>query len=379
MLSGLAVKFIYCPNIPTIPNKLVRKMTINEKILEKYKPLTGVWEITMQCNLNCLHCGSSADNKKRPDELSTDEAIKLVGDLHDLGNQEMVLSGGEPLLRKDWYEIGREFRDRDILLAIISNGLSINDREITKIRDLDLYAMGLSIDGLRENHDFLRGREGSFDKNIKTIQKLKDNGVRVSINTAVNHANIDDLVELRDKFIEIGVDAWQLQVAAPFGRMGQGETKHMTISRSEYITLCNFIVDSRIDYQQINIGGADCIGYNHFETGILEDYDWKGCQAGMINIGIESDGGIKGCLSLREEFIEGNIRDEPLKDIWCKEGAFAYTRNFDVSSLHGHCSDCDYGTECRGGCTVTVQSFSGKVGNNPYCLHSLSKEGWSIR
>jgi len=354
-------------------------MAVNYSLLEKYKPRSAVWEITLQCNLSCLHCGSSATTQKRNDELSTSEAMNLIHDLKELGNKRMVLSGGEPLLRKDWYDLGKELRSLDIDTAIISNGYAIGRDEIRKIKELELYAMGLSIDGLAETHDFVRGREGSFNKNIQTITKLKSEGVPVSINTAVNHKNIDDLIELRDLFLEKGVDAWQLQVAAPFGRMGTGETKHMMVSKAEYIALANFIVNTKRDFPEIAVGAADCIGYYYFKPGVLYDFSWKGCQAGIQGIGIESDGAVKGCLSLREEFIEDNIRNRSLKDIWCDEDSFDFTRNFDIDSLEGACNDCEYGQDCRGGCTVTVNSFQGKLGDNPLCLHSLAKEGWYIR
>ena len=214
---------------------------------------------------------------------------------------------------------------------------------------------------------------------MKTITKLKDEGVPISINTAINHKNIDELIELKDIFLEKGVDAWQLQIAAPFGRMGKGETEHLIISKAEYIALANFIVENKSKHPQMSIGAADCIGYYYFPPGILYDFDWKGCQAGIQGIGIESDGSIKGCLSLREEFKEGNIRERSLKDIWCDENAFAFTRNFDLNSLEGLCKDCTYGAKCKGGCTVTSKSFKDKLGDDPLCLHSLSKEGWYIR
>jgi radical SAM protein with 4Fe4S-binding SPASM domain len=101
---------------------------------------------------------------------------------------------------------------------------------------------------------------------------------------------------------------------------------------------------------------------------------WKGCQAGVSVLGIQSDGGIKGCLSLPESFVEGNIRNRPLVDIWEDPSLFSYARHCSMSDLKGECIGCRFGRSCKGGCTTVSASMTGAPHNDPYCLFLLEKQ-----
>ena len=99
---------------------------------------------------------------------------------------------------------------------------------------------------------------------------------------------------------------------------------------------------------------------------------WCGCSAGCLNVGIESNGNVKGCLSLQSgRFVEGNVRQESLRTIWEKPGNFAYTRGFTPADLHGSCSECEYGELCRGGCVFMAYGATGSPHDNPYCLYHV--------
>ena len=103
---------------------------------------------------------------------------------------------------------------------------------------------------------------------------------------------------------------------------------------------------------------------------------WGGCSAGISTIGIESDGSIKGCLSMQEDsYIEGNIREKSLKEIWTNPEGFKYNRRFDLSELKGICEGCKYGALCRGGCSEKAKSYTGELHHQPFCLYDMEKNG----
>jgi radical SAM protein with 4Fe4S-binding SPASM domain len=124
-----------------------------------------------------------------------------------------------------------------------------------------------------------------------------------------------------------------------------------------------------------NIGYYGCKGYQ-----LWEDKPYYGCYAGMRVAGIESNGDIKGCLSMPEEFVEGNIRQTSFTEIWNNPDGFAYNRKFTRDTAEGACHDCKYLPLCRGGCATTSVSASGSRANNPYCIYQMElKQGIAPR
>ena len=125
------------------------------------------------------------------------------------------------------------------------------------------------------------------------------------------------------------------------------------------------------------IRGADDIGYNQtcLSPFISADYDWHGCKAGINVLGVQSNGNIKGCLSLSDDFVEGNIRERSIVEIWNDKKSFAYSRNFKISDLGENCQGCVFGEKCKGGCSDVSFGRTGKIANSPFCLHRLEQKG----
>jgi len=335
-------------------------------------PGCAVWEITLACNLKCMHCGSSA-GKARKNELSTKEALNVVKDLAELGNHEVCLMGGEPLVRKDWYEIAKEVRDRGMSLSIISNGYNIDEDKINKFIKLEPHAISTSLDGATAAvHDKIRGIDGSYDKVMQYLNMARDADLPTSVITTVSRLNFKDLPAIKDLLFDRFI-AWQIQTAAPIGRF----PKELIISEEEYYALGLFIASLKEKYssQQIPVIGAHCLGYYSEkipELGILPK--WIGCQGGISIISIQSDGGIKGCLSTPDEFIEGNVRERSVIDFWNDPNAFSYNRNFKVEDLGPLCKGCKHGEVCRGGCMSMSTAFTGVPFNSPYCFYRTEQK-----
>src|SRR5215212_10449661 len=145
-------------------------------------PVHAVWEITLACDLKCNHCGSRA-GKRRSEELSTDECLDLVRQLARMGTREVTLIGGEAYLRRDWLRIIREIRDQGMDCTMQSGGLNLTHDRVKAAVDAGLQALGISIDGLKDVHDELRGVKGSFDAAFEALHSVKKCGLSSSVNT----------------------------------------------------------------------------------------------------------------------------------------------------------------------------------------------------
>ena len=339
---------------------------------KKYVPIIAIWETTLACNMKCIHCGSSA-GKVRLKELSTKEAIGLCKDLNELGTELVTLMGGEPFLRKDWFQISQEIKDLGMDLTFISNGSTIDNEKISKLIKLEPYAVAVSLDGgIPETHDSIRGLKGSFEKCLYCLELLKKSGISTSVITTLHKKNVKELFMIRELLLNKEI-AWQIQMAGPSGRF----PKELMLSEEEFYSVAMFISSSRNQYstKQLPIMGAHNFGYHsHVLGNLMISPIWKGCLAGISNIGIQSDGGIKGCLSLPDNFIEGNIRRKSLKDIWNSPNFASYNRKFKRKDLNAYCKSCKYGVSCKGGCATVSTLLTEKLHSNPYCLYRIEKE-----
>ncbi|KYK24463.1 hypothetical protein AYK24_06150 [Thermoplasmatales archaeon SG8-52-4] len=341
---------------------------------KKNEPRFGLYELTLMCNMNCIHCGSSA-GQKRINELTTEEWNKVTEQLADLNCKEITLLGGEPFLRKDWYDISKEIKDLGIKVTYMSNGFLINEKVITKLRKIEPKTVSVSIDGAkRETHDEIRQLKNSFDKCLEAISNLKKAGINTTVITSINKLNFHELPKLRHMLLNKGI-VWQLQIAIPLGRF----KKDLLISSEEYYAAAIFIASSRKKYSQkeLPIIGTHCFGYYSKIIHNPMVFPWNGCQAGISTIGIQSNGDIKGCLSLPSEFIEGNIRKNTIKELWKNPSFCSYNRDFKISDLKNNCIGCKYGKKCRGGCLGVSIGITGKSNGDPYCF-KLIEENPSI-
>ncbi len=340
-----------------------------------YTPDVVVWEVTYKCNAKCIHCGSDCIAQEKPYQLTTAECLDIIQDLKELGAKLVILSGGEPLLRKDIGALAAALNRAKIDFAFISNGLALNEHSIKLIKAVKPRAFGLSIDAADAYmHDYIRGHKGTFDNLIKGIKLLHENGIEPSVVTTIHKLNFSQLPKIRDFLIENGIRLWQIQYADFIGRM----PKEAMITEGQFFELSKFILDTKVNYRKyFDIAlGADVMGYMSDYAQSLQG-PWLGCHAGLNVLGLGSDGAVRGCLSLqRDEYIEGYTTQRSLKDIWNDKNAFSYNRHFDCSMLTGYCKDCIYAAACKGGCIRSATSNSCER-CNPYCLYKIEESGFT--
>lgn len=330
-----------------------------------------VWEITLVCNMSCLHCGSYA-GRSREQEMSLEQMLDVADQLADIGVKRLTLSGGEPLLRPDWDIIAKRLIDRGVHTGMISNGFKMLDNleKFEKLHGMEVIAM--SLDGMRETHDAFRRVPGSFDRIVAAFKALHARGFYTAAITSISNLNIHELDEMHDLLVSLNADAWQLQTLFGGGRMR--ERPDLMPGPDGVEKVARFIARKHAAKTPLNIFPADCIGYGTELEPQIRTSPWGGCQAGLRAIGIEANGNVKGCLSLYPElqegnpFVEGNLQKEKLIDIWNKPGAFSYNRDFRPSRAQGYCRDCQLLNKCRCGCSAQAYFSSGTTYENPYCM-----------
>jgi len=328
--------------------------------------ICAVWELTLACNLRCTHCGSSAGHA-RSNELDTKECYKLCEEFASLNCRDVSLMGGEPFLRPDCFAIARCVKQLGMNLSFVSNG-TLLEQHLDEIERVEPKVVGISLDGMKDAHERIRGG-GTWDKAVGAVEALRSRGIQTTVITAVSKINFKDLPKMRDLLLKKGVN-WQIQTAMPFGNF----QKEFVLSKEEYYATALFIAKERIrnKFEDLPVVGAHCYGYH---SRVLPGCRWNGCQAGMSSIGVTSDGNIVGCLSMgNDRFIEGNVRERSLVDIWNDPSTFAYNRKTEMKKAGPNCATCKHEPECGGGCNSVSYSLTGAFHNNPYCFLAIEQE-----
>lgn len=345
-------------------------------------PIAVVWEITLSCNLKCSHCGSRA-GAPRNAELSTDEALRLIQDLAQMGVRDVGLIGGEVYLRRDWLKLVAAITGAGMSCSIQTGGRAFTEAKAAAAA-AGLAGAGVSLDGLAANHDRVRGVPGSFEQAIGALRNLHKHGIRTTVNTQLWVSSLGDLRELLHIIAQVGATTWQLQLTVAMGNAAD----HPEFLLQPYQILDVMPLIAELYDEALALGVRIVLGNNigyfgPFEAKLrsieeIADH-WDGCSAGQNVIGIEADGKIKGCPSLgTKDFTGGNIRDMSLHDIWWTTRELSFVRHRTKGELWGFCRSCYYADVCRGGCTWTAHSLFGRPGNNPYCHYralTLQKEG----
>jgi Y-X(10)_GDL-associated radical SAM protein len=346
-------------------------------------PVHVVWEITLACNLHCQHCGSRA-GKRRPGELTTDECREVVESLARLGTREVTLIGGEAFLRKDWTEIVRAIRSHDMYCAVQTGGWAFTAKRLEDGIAAGLQGVGVSIDGMREMHDRVRGVRGAWDNALDVLRRARDAGLNRSVNTQIGPETAGQLRELMHTIIDAGAKQWQLQLTVAMGNAVDNDG--LLLQPHQLHTLFPLLAEladegAERDFTLVVGNNIGYFGpYEQKLRGVSHpDIHWTGCSAGQNVIGIEADGTVKGCPSLPTiGYAGGNVRRMSVEDIWNTRPEMHFGRLRGKDDLWGFCRSCYYADVCRAGCTWTSHSLLGRPGNNPYCHHrvlELRKQG----
>ena len=335
-----------------------------------YQLRSCVWEITLACCFSCKYCGSGG-GRAREGELTTAECLDVARQLAELGCKRVSLIGGEVFMRPDWREIVRALTERNVRVCIITNGYLFTDALIRELKDAGIESIAISLDGVEEVHDAYR-QKGSFLRADRAIDVLTANQIPVSVITTLRRQNAARLESFYRYLTTKRIFAWQLQACSPMGNAAKAEVD-WRFDASEVIRF----VEAHLAQAPFMLGIADNIGYFTESEGYLRgnlsgEAIFPGCSAGLSAIGIDSVGNVRGCESMYDDcFIEGNLRQKRLREIWESPEAFAYNRKFRLELLTGRCRDCAFGALCAGGCRSYNHFTHGKLYESPSCAREM--------
>lgn len=337
-------------------------------------PRFVVWEVTLRCDQACRFCGTRA-GRPREDELSTVEALDLVRQVAAMGTKEVALHGGETYLREDWLEIVRAVRDHGMDCTMVTGGRGMTPERARAARDAGIHAVSVSIDGLEATHDALRGLRGSRASALRAVAALQDAGVRVGCNTQLNQRNYRELQPLAEELGRLGLYGWQVQLMIPMGRAADASELWLQPYDLLHVIPEVAAARARCDALGLRLWPGDNVGYFGPYEHLLRRERARGahsggCGGGIVTLGIEANGDVKGCSAMATEgFVAGNVRERSIASMWEHAAELRFTRDFVVDDLWGACRTCYYADVCKGGCVWTASALLGKRGNNPYCHH----------
>lgn len=304
------------------------------------------FELTLQCNERCFHCGSSC-TAARGDELTREEWFRIIDEVkRDFGTKrlQLCITGGEPLLNRDFFDIMGHAHAQGFHWGMTSNATLITPEVAQRLAEVGMGTISVSIDGLRDTHDELRGLRGGYDRAMAGIQNLIDVGTfhAIQVTTVVNHGNIDQLDELFAIMDGLDIDSWRVINLEPIGRALL--RPDLMLTPDDYRRLFDFIRAKRVQGYPLEYGCSHYLGLD-YEAEVREWY-WL-CNAGVYTASIMANGDIGACLDIerRPETIQGNIRHDRLRDVW--EGRFELFRR-DLSDSNETCRACEHARFCRG-------------------------------
>lgn len=365
----------------SVSGQSTRRVAVNQL---KHHPRYVVWELTLACDQTCAHCGSRAGDA-RDFELSTEEALQVVEQLHEMGTRDVVLIGGEAYLHEGFLEILQALKQCGIRPGLTTGGKGITPSLAGQMREAGISHISVSVDGLEISHDLIRANKGSYQAALAALDTIHAAGISCAANTNINRVNHHDIETLYAVLLDKQVKSWQVQITTPLGRAA--DRPDMILQPYDLIELMPTLASIKQDAFQrgMLIMPGNNLGYFGPEETLLRSMakdgvdHWQGCQAGRFIMGIESDGAVKGCPSLQtDSYVGGRLTEKSIAEIWQYSEPLTRLKNRTLDDLWGYCRQCMFAEHCMGGCSFTAHAIFGRPGNNPYChfrARSLAKQG----
>jgi len=327
---------------------------------ETFRPSLISWNLTQRCNLRCPHCYMEA-GKKAERELTTEECLGLLGEMHELGTEMVILTGGEPLLRRDIYELATAASERGLWVVMGTNGVLLTDRVAQKMLECGVKGVAVSLDSIDPaKHDSFRGGPNAWKHSVRALEVAKANGLEVLVQTTVMEMNRDEIPQLIEFTREKGAWSFNLYFLVQTGRGQQMND----LSAAETESMLEELVDAQESYRPMLVRSKCApqfkrIAYQKAEGGL----ESGGCMAGTHYCRITPEGDVTPCPYMT--VVAGNVLEQSFSEIWHESPVLQALR--DPSRLGGRCGECEFKELC-GGCRCRAQAhFGDYLQEDPAC------------
>jgi len=320
------------------------------------------WNLTQQCNLRCPHCYMEA-GRKAANELTTQECLKLIAEMRALRTEMLILTGGEPLLRRDIYDIARCAAEAGIWVVMGTNGVLITDRVAAKMVECGVKGVGISIDSLEpEKHNAFRGGPNAWEHSVRALEICRAHGLQVLVQTTVMEMNRAEIPRLLEFTRAKGAWSFNLYFLVKTGR-GQ-DLNDLSAAQTE--ELLADLVDAQALYKPMLVRAKCAPHFKRiaYERGVggLES---GGCMAGTQYCRITPGGDVTPCPYM--ELTTGNLREQSFTEIWRSSPVFLQLRQ--AHNLKGRCGACEFRQMC-GGCRCRAYAAYGDfLQEDPACSY----------
>jgi len=339
------------------------------------------WETTRNCNLACVHCRASATTGPHSGELDTAEAFTLLDQIAEVAKPIIILTGGEPLLRDDIFDIAAYGNEKGLRMVMAPNGTLITEPIAERLKASGIKRISISLDGATAgSHDNFRKVEGAFDGAIKGMEIAKKVGLDFQVNTTITKTNLDQIPKIQQLAVKMGAVAHHIFLLVPTGR-----GKYIVdteINAAEYEETLNWFYDQR-DNTPLELK-ATCAPHYYrilrqrakeegksvtFQTHGL-DAVTRGCLGGIGFCFVSHRGDVQPCGFLAADC--GNVRQRSFADIWNNSQVLTDLRNYE--KLQGKCNPCEYKRVC-GGCRARAFEATGDyLAEEPLCSYVPRKK-----
>ncbi len=335
------------------------------------------WELTARCNLKCVHCRAEAQEDFVAGELSTEEIYRVTDDIRAAGDPILILTGGEPLARPDFFDIAAYCTARFTRVAMATNGTLVDAALAQRIAATGIQRVSISLDGATAaTHDAFRGQVGSFDAALRGFDALRDAGVSVQVNVTVTRHNEHEVEDLLTLVRARGADAFHVFMLVPVG-CGAEITDDQRLSPQRTEEILTWLFQQQLALSgQVQIKATCAPMYFRIMREVSRQQGiplptgghgmhavTRGCLAGTNVCFVSRTGDVQPCGYL--PVVAGNVRREPFADIWAHAGVFTDLR--DTERLTGKCGACGYRKVCEG-CRARAYALTGDyLAEEPDC------------
>jgi heme b synthase len=346
-------------------------------MIDKFEPKWIAWEITRRCNLNCVHCRSSSEMeiKGHPD-FTTEEGFRIIDDISEYAKPVIVLSGGEPLLRNDVFDLAGHGTAKGLRMCIATNGTLVTGETCEKMRASGIKMVSLSLDGSTDKvHDDFRSQKGAFAGTINAAKLFRKHEIPFLINSSFTKRNQEEIPKVYKLAKDLGATAWYMFMIVPTGR-GE-DIMNELISKEDYEEILEWHYEMEKNENDLLVRPTCAPHYyriilqkqkeegEKFERRSLKFSTGgaKGCIAGQVICLIDVDGNVLPCSYFPK--FAGNVRQQSFREIWENSELFHELRDF--KKYKDKCGSCEFINVC-GGCRARAYAVSGDyLDEEPFC------------